>query len=89
MYKSQQIIYLAGGCFWGVEAYMSRLKGVNMTEVGYANGKTHDPTYESVCTWKSSSILSTRTASTGRGLMLERSTGLEYTGTSLHSEAPS
>lgn len=50
MYKSQQIIYLAGGCFWGVEAYMSRLKGVNMTEVGYANGKTHDPTYESVCT---------------------------------------
>lgn len=50
MYKSQQSIYLAGGCFWGVEAYMSRLKGVNMTEVGYANGKTHDPTYESVCT---------------------------------------
>ena len=48
MYKSQQIIYLAGGCFWGVEAYISRLKGVNLTEVGYANGKTHDPTYESV-----------------------------------------
>ena len=52
MYKTQQVIYLSGGCFWGVEAYISRLKGVNQTEVGYANGKTHDPTYESVCTGK-------------------------------------
>ena len=52
MYKAQKVIYLSGGCFWGVEAYMSRLKGVNQTEVGYANGHTHDPTYESVCTGK-------------------------------------
>lgn len=52
MYKSQQVIYLSGGCFWGVEAYISRLKGVNQTEVGYANGRTHDPTYESVCSGK-------------------------------------
>ena len=52
MYKSQEVIYLSGGCFWGVEAYISRLKGVNTTEVGYANGKTHDPTYESVCSGK-------------------------------------
>ena len=37
MYKTQQVIYLSGGCFWGVEAYISRLKGVNQTEVGYAN----------------------------------------------------
>ena len=52
MYVKQQVIYLSGGCFWGVEAYISRLKGVNQTEVGYANGKTHDPTYESVCSGK-------------------------------------
>ena len=52
MYVKQQVIYLAGGCFWGVEAYISRLKGVNQTEVGYANGNTHDPTYNSVCTGK-------------------------------------
>lgn len=43
-------IYLAGGCFWGVEAYMSRINGVIDTEVGYANGNTENPTYEEVCT---------------------------------------
>ena len=52
MYAKQQVIYLAGGCFWGVEAYISRLKGVNQTEVGYANGKDLAPTYEKVCTGK-------------------------------------
>ena len=45
-------IYLAGGCFWGVEAYISRLKGVNQTEVGYANGRDLAPSYEKVCTGK-------------------------------------
>ncbi len=49
MYAKQQIIYLAGGCFWGVEAFISRLKGVNQTEVGYANGYDLAPTYEKVC----------------------------------------
>lgn len=41
-------IYLAGGCFWGVEAYFSGLKGVVYTKVGYANGITQNPTYEKV-----------------------------------------
>lgn len=31
-------IYLAGGCFWGVEYFFGWLKGVLETEVGYANG---------------------------------------------------
>lgn len=39
-------IYLAGGCFWGVDAYFSNLDGVISTEVGYANGKTATTTYE-------------------------------------------
>ncbi|NLV87812.1 MAG: peptide-methionine (S)-S-oxide reductase MsrA [Tissierellia bacterium] len=43
-------IYLAGGCFWGVEEYMSRIDGVVDTEVGYANGTKENPTYEEVCT---------------------------------------
>ncbi len=43
-------IYLAGGCFWGTEAYFSRLKGVCHTTCGYANGHTPDPTYHDVCT---------------------------------------
>ena len=52
MFTSQKVIYLAGGCFWGVEAFISRLKGVNQTEVGYANGMDLAPTYEKVCTGK-------------------------------------
>ena len=43
-------IYLAGGCFWGVEEYFSRIPGVTATEVGYANGHTSAPTYQQVCT---------------------------------------
>ena len=52
MFTTQKVIYLAGGCFWGVEAYISRLNGVNQTEVGYANGLDLAPTYEKVCTGK-------------------------------------
>ncbi|HHU24770.1 MAG: peptide-methionine (S)-S-oxide reductase MsrA [Bacilli bacterium] len=39
-------IILAGGCFWGVEAYFQRLKGVVKTTVGYTNGNMENPTYE-------------------------------------------
>jgi peptide methionine sulfoxide reductase msrA/msrB len=42
-------IYLGGGCFWGVQAFMARVTGVVETRVGYANGKTENPTYEEVC----------------------------------------
>ena len=41
-------IYLAGGCFWGTQHYFDCLSGVVQTEVGYANGKTENPTYEQV-----------------------------------------
>ena len=42
-------IYLAGGCFWGVEEYFSRIPGVRDAVSGYANGQTENPTYEEVC----------------------------------------
>jgi len=42
-------IYLAGGCFWGVERYLSLIPGVVSTSVGYANGSTANPSYEEVC----------------------------------------
>ncbi|WP_346912655.1 peptide-methionine (S)-S-oxide reductase MsrA [Clostridium sp.] len=42
-------IVLAGGCFWGVEEFFSRIHGVINTEVGYADGRTTNPTYEDVC----------------------------------------
>lgn len=46
--KDVQTIYLAGGCFWGVEAYFERIDGVVDSVSGYANGNTQDPTYEDV-----------------------------------------
>lgn len=42
-------IYLAGGCFWGIEKYLENVPGVTSTSVGYANGNTSNPTFEEVC----------------------------------------
>lgn len=47
---SEREIVLAGGCFWGTEAYLKRLPGVVDTEVGYANSLMPHPDYEDVCT---------------------------------------
>ena len=33
-----QEIYLAGGCLWGVQAFVTTLPGVTFTEAGRANG---------------------------------------------------
>ena len=52
MEQNQKEIYLAGGCFWGVEHYFKQFEGVINTQVGYANGTTENPTYEQVCTDK-------------------------------------
>lgn len=41
-------VYLAGGCFWGVEAYMERITGVVDAVSGYANGDLPNPSYEQV-----------------------------------------
>lgn len=42
-------IYLAGGCFWGMEKYIASIRSVQATEVGHANGKIQNPSYEEVC----------------------------------------
>ena len=39
-------IYLAGGCFWGVEHFLGLIDGVTSTTVGYANSDINSPTYE-------------------------------------------
>ena len=44
--KTTAEIYLAGGCFWGVEAYFEMIPGVEFVTAGYANGKTENPSYE-------------------------------------------
>ena len=42
-------IYLAGGCFWGLEKYIGSIRGVTGTQTGYANGTKTNATYEEVC----------------------------------------
>lgn len=48
--ENKHTLYVAGGCFWGVEAFMKKLPGIYDTEVGYANGTTKNPTYGDVST---------------------------------------
>jgi peptide-methionine (S)-S-oxide reductase len=38
------------GCFWGAERKFWQTEGVYSTMVGYAGGKTPNPTYREVCT---------------------------------------
>ena len=48
--KNLKTIYLAGGCFWGMQKLMDSLNGVVNTTVGYANGnKDIIPDYKLVC----------------------------------------
>ena len=44
-----QTAYLAGGCFWCVEAIFQRVNGVKELKNGYCNGATQNPTYEAIC----------------------------------------
>lgn len=48
--ENEKEIHLAGGCFWGTQAYFKKVDGIISTEVGYANGNMEHPTYEQVCT---------------------------------------
>lgn len=49
-------IYLAGGCFWGIQAYFARVAGVLESSVGYANSQIANPSYEIVCSGTSGAV---------------------------------
>lgn len=65
-------IYLAGGCFWGVERFFSLAKGVLETEVGYANGIKANPSYEDLKAGRDSSAETLRLVYDENILSLEK-----------------
>jgi methionine-S-sulfoxide reductase len=48
--EGREVIFLAAGCFWGVEKVFWETEGVVATATGYMGGTTPRPTYEQVCT---------------------------------------
>jgi len=48
-FKGMHSVLFGMGCFWGAERMFWEAPGVFTTAVGYAGGKTPNPTYEEVC----------------------------------------
>ena len=44
-----EVVTLAGGCFWCLEAVYDEMKGVESVVSGYMGGQVANPTYEQVC----------------------------------------
>ena len=50
MDTTENVIYLAGGCFWALEQLMQSIPGVVDAQSGYANGTCEaDASYQTVC----------------------------------------
>ena len=48
--KGKETAVVAGGCFWGIQAVFSHVKGVHSATSGYAGGTVKNPGYEAVST---------------------------------------
>ena len=46
MTAKTETIYLAGGCFWGMEDLLRQVPGILETEAGYTGGHLEAPRYE-------------------------------------------
>jgi methionine-S-sulfoxide reductase len=44
--EGSETIYLAGGCFWGMEDLLRQIPGVLATEAGYTGGHLDNPRYD-------------------------------------------
>ncbi|AZZ65561.1 peptide-methionine (S)-S-oxide reductase [Metamycoplasma phocicerebrale] len=53
---NKKTIYIAGGCFWGTEAFFKKINGVLDTTVGYANSIIKNPNYEQVKTGNTNAV---------------------------------
>ena len=58
--KGEQVVVLAGGCFWGVEAVFEHVKGVTDVKSGYSGGSSTTAEYETVSTGKTGHAESVR-----------------------------
>ena len=67
-----EMAIFAAGCFWGVQEYFSRVKGVIKSESGYTGGTKKNPTYEEVCTGKTGHAESVRVIFDPRVVSYER-----------------
>lgn len=47
-----ELVTLAGGCFWCIEAVFREVEGVESVICGYTGGTTVNPTYQQVCSDK-------------------------------------
>ncbi|WP_323616394.1 peptide-methionine (S)-S-oxide reductase MsrA [Erysipelothrix rhusiopathiae] len=54
--RELRTIFVAGGCFWGVQEYYKRLKGIENTAVGYANSNQENISYQEVCSEKTGAV---------------------------------
>ncbi len=45
-----QVVTLAAGCFWCVEAIYAQIPGVQSARSGFMGGHTENPTYRDICT---------------------------------------
>lgn len=53
-------IVFAGGCFWGVQEYFSRIPGVVSATAGYAQSNVANPDYRQVCSGRTGAVEAVR-----------------------------
>ncbi|RBP98781.1 peptide-methionine (R)-S-oxide reductase MsrB [Bifidobacterium xylocopae] len=54
--RKLESVYLAGGCFWGMERYLQGVSGVRSTRVGYAQSNVEEPSYDQVCSGRTGAV---------------------------------